>query len=295
MLYRYITTALLSLTLSITLCSSLHAADSSKVSQPTGIWAVQINVTDLDAALEFYTGILEFEVLTREAYPIVVPLKNHDGNTSHILLFACDSLTDWDYQSQSKINLNLYLEDLSQWRERFSEAGVRILDDTNLVAGVGGYFRILDPWGNQIDIMELGYEHEPVSKPTVYNVGAQVSDMKSSRNFYEELLGFEVYSEDYYPPVIPYKRDGMQLVLHEGAQTPALAQYPNSSQMLLTVITPDLDAHLLRLEKAGFMRLKDKHSKAPVGIYNAVRDPDGNVIELLEWKDNIFDQTKREE
>lgn len=265
------------------------------VKTPKGIWAVQINVVDLDAALEFYTGTLKFEVLTRKAYPRVVPLKTGDPEGAHLLLFACDSLVSWDYDRQSKVNLNLYVENLDEYVTRFRAAGVTVLDDTALTAGVGKYVRILDPSGNQLDIMELGYDHEPVNKPAVYNVGALVTDMKASRKFYEGLLGFEVQSEKYYPPVIPYKVNGMQLVLHEGAEVTSSAVYPNSTQMLLTIITDNLEAHLARMKTAGFVALKEKHSKAPVGIYNAVHDPDGNVIELLEWKDNLFDRAKREE
>lgn len=266
------------------------AADSAAIEPPTGIWAVQINVVDLDAALAFYTETLEFEVLTREAYPRVVPLVN-DG--AHILLFACDSLTEWDYDRQCRINLNLYVEDLDTWTEKLRAAGARILDDTALTAGVGKYIRFLDPSGNHLDLMTLGYEHEPVTRPTVYNVGAQVSEISAARAFYENLLGFEVLTEIYYPPVIPYKVNGLQLILHDSGETPAQTVYPQGSQTLLTLVVPDLSEALARLRAAGFATLREKDVNSPVGRYNAVRDPDGNVIELLEWKDNLFDRAAR--
>ncbi|HSG98692.1 MAG TPA: VOC family protein [candidate division Zixibacteria bacterium] len=266
-------------------------ADSAAIEPPTGIWAVQINVVDLDAALAFYTGTLEFQVLTREAYPRVVPLVN-DG--AHILLFACDSLTQWDYDRQCRINLNLYVEDLDDWTGKLRAAGARVLDDTALTAGVGKYIRFLDPSGNHLDLMELGYEHEPVTRPTVYNVGAQVSAISAARAFYEGLLGFEVLTEKYYPPVIPYKVNGLQLILHESGETPAQAAYPQGSQTLLTLVVSNLDEALTRLRAAGFATLRAKDANSPVGRYNAVRDPDGNVIELLEWKDNLFDKARRE-
>jgi predicted enzyme related to lactoylglutathione lyase len=266
------------------------AQDSGLGDTPSGIWAVKLNVVDLNRAVEFYTRVLELEISAQSKHTELVALKSDDV---HILLRPVDSLTKWDYDKSCRVNLNFYVEDLTAYIKKFKSENVNILDDTVRTAGVGKFLRIADPSGNSINIMQLGYEHEPVTRPTLYNTSAIVTDMKVAREFYEGMLGFEVLTENYYPPAIPYRVRNVQLVLHEGGKVVSTASYTSGSQTNLVLIVEDLKESLDKLNEAGFAALLRENVKDVAGLQNAVRDPDGNVIELLEWKDNLFDQSRR--
>ncbi len=245
------------------------------------VQAVRINVIDMNQALGFYTGLLEFDISSRSDYPRTVTLQNEGAD---IILVACDSQTDWEYDLGSRFNLNLYVENLPSYIERYRQAGVRFLDDTLRTAGVGRYTRFLDPSGNQLHLMELNYDHPPVSRPTVYNLGLRVTDMATARRFYEELFGFEVLSEAYYPPVIPYKLRGIQLILHEGGVIRTTPDYPSGTQTILALATDNIAAIADSLTRAGHTVQACQTTESDGAPCLVVRDPDGNVVEVREYR-----------
>jgi lactoylglutathione lyase len=250
------------------------------------IWCVQINVLDIDRAIAFYTELLGFEVSCREYYPEVVSL-GHDG--AHILLHHATEKTDWDYEDESYVNLNLQVSDLKQTVSRLSDLGVRPLDPEPLQSAIGPYIRILDPSGNMLHIIQItAWDNHP-EKMEVFNVGIHVSDMKKSRIFYGGLLGFPVFSEDYYPPVVPFRSEGVSFVLHERKCSKSPASYPRGTQILLTMVADDLDDMLKNLLRENVKPVPPEPGMSPVGLFTALRDPDGNIIELLKPQPNAFD------
>jgi catechol 2,3-dioxygenase-like lactoylglutathione lyase family enzyme len=107
--------------------------------------------------------------------------------------------------------------------------------------------------------------------------------MDRALEFYCDKLGFAVDSRKYYPDVVELKHEGIPLILYK-VQRPAQLDYPNSAQILLSLETHNLDATLNELKSKGVDLLHETPQDCPVGVYVAIRDPFGNVLELLEFR-----------
>jgi len=131
----------------------------------------------------------------------------------------------------------------------------------------------------------------------VFNhVGQCVSDLARSRRFYEELLGFEVERE-LRPPDDPsstllrlptplgmtalyLRRDGLVLeLLHfESGTKPARERVMNETGLThVSVSVDDVDEVCARVAEYGGEVLSDTN----IGAAIFIRDPDGQLIELL--------------
>jgi len=108
-----------------------------------------------------------------------------------------------------------------------------------------------------------------------------VHDMKSAVDFYTTKLGFMVvHSSDC---IVHLDTDGPTVIL-EKAATPNVAQYPKASQVVLAMSTEDLKTTASELRAADVVFIHDTPMDFPGGIFMAFRDPSGNVIELLQFK-----------
>ncbi len=133
---------------------------------------------------------------------------------------------------------------------------------------------------------------------TTFNwIGLAVTDLERSRRFYEELLGF-AYERSLVPPdeatsqllqieqpvnltAVYLRLDGLVLELlnfnRDG--NPAARSRPMNEPGLthLSVNVPDIPAVLARVPEYGGTVLED----TDLGMAVCIRDPDGQLIELL--------------
>lgn len=114
-------------------------------------------------------------------------------------------------------------------------------------------------------------------------VQINVTDMDVATDFYCDKLGFEVLSKKDYPNVVELVQKGFRLVLVRVAK-PARIDYPNIAQTLIALQVEDLGATLQDLKKKGVELVYDAPQKFPEGVYSAMRDPFGNVHELIEYR-----------
>jgi lactoylglutathione lyase len=114
----------------------------------------------------------------------------------------------------------------------------------------------------------------------VINIG--VHDMREARHFYEEILGFSVADDSFAPQFIELANEGPTLLLALCEQKTDSA-YPIGATIALDIAVRDADAELGRLRQAGIDLVHNKLQASPVGPYFAVRDPSGNIIELVQF------------
>lgn len=119
--------------------------------------------------------------------------------------------------------------------------------------------------------------------PRISVIQINVDNMDDALEFYSNKLGFPVASRQHYPDIVKLDQEGITLLLYRVAKK-AQIDYPNVAQTLINVATDDLLGTLERLKQQGVELIHQKPERCPVGMYAGVRDPAGNVLELIEYQ-----------
>jgi catechol 2,3-dioxygenase-like lactoylglutathione lyase family enzyme len=120
--------------------------------------------------------------------------------------------------------------------------------------------------------------------PKVSMIQISVSDLDKAVDWYCNTLGFELSKEHYHHPVaVDLVHEGCRLLLHR-ADKPAHIDYPNVAQTLICIEVDNLNAKMNDLKSKGVELIHDTPQKFPAGIFIAIRDPFGNVHELVEFQ-----------
>ncbi|MEA3311426.1 MAG: VOC family protein, partial [candidate division WOR-3 bacterium] len=76
--------------------------------------------------------------------------------------------------------------------------------------------------------------------------------------------------------------DGPSVLLYK-VDKPFKIDYPNAAQTLVNIQVPDLRKVMADLKAKGVEFIHSEPQPCQAGIYAALRDPAGNVMELLEF------------
>lgn len=118
--------------------------------------------------------------------------------------------------------------------------------------------------------------------PRVCVVTIYVSDMDQAVDFYCNKLGFEIH-ERFGDDLLQLAHDGIPLILTR-VERSSQNDYPNVAQTVVSLDSSDLKATLSDLKSKGVDVIYDTPREFPGGIFSAIRDPFGNVFELLEFQ-----------
>lgn len=117
--------------------------------------------------------------------------------------------------------------------------------------------------------------------PNICVVSVNVADMETARRFYCGILGFEI-SKVYSEEIISLKHEGIALILQK-AERNTEVDYPHEAQVIIGLQTDDVRSDIAKYRSQGVQVIFDTPKPCPPGLYSAIRDPFGNVIELLEF------------
>jgi catechol 2,3-dioxygenase-like lactoylglutathione lyase family enzyme len=117
--------------------------------------------------------------------------------------------------------------------------------------------------------------------PKIVVIQVNVTDMDAALDFYCGKLGFAVHSKTSYPNIVRLEHEAIRFILNR-VKEKALGGYPDVAQTIINIGTENLQRDLKRLRAAGVEVLHDAPLSCPAGIYAAIRDPSGNVLELIE-------------
>ena len=117
--------------------------------------------------------------------------------------------------------------------------------------------------------------------PSISALTLLVPDLGAAQKFYCDLLGFAVEAS-YGPELIKLQHAGCSLLLSrcERASRP---DYPLAAQVAIGIAVGDVEAELTRLRRAKVEIIFEHPQDFPAGRFIAVRDPAGNVVELLQF------------
>ncbi|MBN2379401.1 VOC family protein [candidate division WOR-3 bacterium] len=121
--------------------------------------------------------------------------------------------------------------------------------------------------------------------PEICVVQFNVSDMDEALDFYCSKLGFEVKKKDY-EDLILLDHEGVSVLLCK-VDKPHQIDYPKVAQTVVNFKVRDLRKEMADLKAKGVEFIHSEPQQCPVGIYAAIRDPFGNVHELVEFGGTI--------
>ena len=258
---------------------------------PPRITGLVVRVVDLDQALEFYRQVAGFDTVRVDRATGSADLVN--GEVS-LRLLKVKAPARHGLPGPSEAHLNLQIAKLDDTLADLARRGVPLLADKPLVAAIGPNMPIIDPSGNILYVVQLNSQKDPLPRTRVLNYGITVPKMAEARKFYEGLLGFKVYSEEFYPPAIPYLPAGvLQVVLHESATAASPPPPPDSAQMNLILEVEDLAAARRDLEARGGKVRAAEDAVGALGRHAELLDPCGNVHLLVERSAKTASQARR--
>ena len=112
-----------------------------------------------------------------------------------------------------------------------------------------------------------------------------VPDLEKAIEWYTKKLGFEVSKEHYYPPqaVDLVQKSGIRLLLYKVEKSVEI-DYPNVNQSVIIFKTKDLKATMKKMKDKGVELIYSDAIEFPAGLFNAFKDPFGNIHEIVQFK-----------
>ncbi|MEW5916273.1 MAG: VOC family protein [Gemmatimonadota bacterium] len=117
--------------------------------------------------------------------------------------------------------------------------------------------------------------------PNIAAVSIYVDDMEKAIAFYSNILGFAVKDRPV-PFITELAHDGVALILCQ-AERPTRNDYPNASSVVIGIATDNVAARAQELSRKKVDVITSTPQDFPGGKFIALRDPAGNVVELLEF------------
>jgi lactoylglutathione lyase len=112
---------------------------------------VQINVPDMDRAIDFYTNVLGFSIASRASYPFAVVLEQEAFT---FLLAKCDDHAVIDYPKVAQTLINIETSDLAATLDDLGAKGVDLIHSEPQPCPPGFYAAFRDPFGNVLELLQ---------------------------------------------------------------------------------------------------------------------------------------------
>ena len=117
--------------------------------------------------------------------------------------------------------------------------------------------------------------------PSIAAVSIYVDDMEKAIAFYRDVIGFAVQARPA-PYITELKHDGVAVILCQ-AERPTKSDYPNAAATVIGVAANNVGARAQELATKKVDLVHTTPQDFPGGKFIALRDPAGNVVELLEF------------
>ena len=110
-------------------------------------------------------------------------------------------------------------------------------------------------------------------------IGVYVSDLQKARAFYCEKLGFEIVGR-HADCILQLRGNGITFIVEE-----IQGDFPAQPCLTIGVRADDVAEEMARLSDHGVKFFQETPQPFAAGMFAACQDPDGNLIELLEFTD----------
>jgi len=113
-------------------------------------------------------------------------------------------------------------------------------------------------------------------------IGIYVDDIDKAVAFYCDMLGFKEAERYADGCIVRLENQGPPVIL-EKVEKMGSSEYPEVSQVVLGIETDNIKQTSKDLREKGVEFLHDKPQAFVAGFMMAMRDPSGNVLELLQF------------
>jgi catechol 2,3-dioxygenase-like lactoylglutathione lyase family enzyme len=113
-------------------------------------------------------------------------------------------------------------------------------------------------------------------------IGIYVDDMDKAVEFYCEKLSFKEAQRYDDGCIVRLENEGPPVIL-EKVEKAVRVEYPGHSQVVLGIETDNIEQTSEELRAKGVEFMHDKPQAFVAGFVMAMRDPSGNVLELLQF------------
>jgi lactoylglutathione lyase len=110
-------------------------------------------------------------------------------------------------------------------------------------------------------------------------VGVYVRDIQQAKEFYCDKLGFEI-TREYGDCILQLKNEGVTFIIEK-----IEGDFPIEPCITIGVPTNDLEKEMATLRKSGVTFIHDTPQQFPEGIFAACQDAEGNLVELIEFRE----------
>lgn len=118
--------------------------------------------------------------------------------------------------------------------------------------------------------------------PNICVVTIFVSDMEVAKNFYEAQLGF-VIEKEYSEEIVQLQHEGIALILQKVEKVSDL-QYGTQAMTVIALQSVDIEQTIEEYKLKKIPLIFDTPQKCPPGYFTAIKDPFGNIIEVLQFE-----------
>ena len=113
-------------------------------------------------------------------------------------------------------------------------------------------------------------------------ISIKVTDIEKAKLFYCENLGFQ-FEKAYGNQLVELNIDGLPIIIEKVSNLNTV-DYFDQSQIILGLKTKNLLSEMNELKDNSIELLFEEPQKCPPGIFNVIKDPFGNYIEILEFQ-----------
>ncbi|MGD8307699.1 MAG: VOC family protein, partial [Ignavibacteria bacterium] len=236
--------------------------------------AVEIGVTDIPTAIDFYCGKLGFKI--DEQSPSKVKLFSNDIS---LFLNKVAHQHTVQYNEESQTILVLQTNNLDSAVQVYRNKEIEIVEGKT-ENGVGYSIKFMDPFSNVISLLEQSkFPTDKFTEPKIYNVGYYVPDLDQAKNFYCDQLNFIVRTTKYLPALpLNHPDSTFAFMLHE-RDVMSTTLTLEDTKVVIVFSTTELNQFIKKLNNYS-IQIITNDLKIDNVIF--IKDPFGNIIKIVQ-------------
>ncbi|MHA1354901.1 MAG: VOC family protein [Candidatus Heimdallarchaeota archaeon] len=112
-----------------------------------------------------------------------------------------------------------------------------------------------------------------------------ITDLDLAIKWYTEKLDFKLSKDNYFPPqAVDLEQEGNILLILYKVDNIRTSNYPNDTGSIIIFQTDDLVKTMKKLQERDVELISPEPIEFPAGVFNAFKDPFGNVHEIMQLK-----------